>query len=450
MPERSLLPGGSGEVEKQMTTDGFSIDFEWLSREYGSRLERATLAEIGIMAGGVYLTELEDLKSRTIRTRVRLSAYDFALWLAGNWWRLCFEPPKEGLDWQLSHSTTSIGGGYVWPNIIFASDGGRVMLQATPASLQGHGIRYLSGFAHFVPVSEFESKSAGFIEAVLEATMQAGVENTELGCIWNEVQKERSDPDLAGKRKLEALLGFDPGETSPDLLEALMRAGQRYGIEAVQEIAAAFEEGSVSLLDRLWESIRNQAVTLKLPNCSELRSSVEKTMRRALMPWQKAEEAAGLARKSWSVNNGPLSNARFAGIFQVPQDFITAGEDYPDLPVHAGLRNGGGHAEFKAFLSRRPVTSRRFALARLIGDHLTARKKDYLLPATGVYTQRQKFQRAFAQEFLCPFMALREFLGKDRPDDEAIEEAASHFQVSPLLIRSALVNKGILKRETLS
>jgi Zn-dependent peptidase ImmA (M78 family) len=72
------------------------------------------------------------------------------------------------------------------------------------------------------------------------------------------------------------------------------------------------------------------------------------------------------------------------------------------------------------------------------------------LPATGVYTQRQKFQRAFAQEFLCPFMALREFLGKDRPDDEAIEEAASHFQVSPLLIRSALVNKGILERETLS
>jgi hypothetical protein len=433
-----------------MTTDGFSIDFEWLSREYGSRLERATLAEIGIMAGGVYLTELEDLKSRTIRTRARLSAYDFALWLAGNWWRLCFEPPKEGLDWQLSHSTTSIGGGYIWPDIVFASDGGRVLVQATPASLQGHGIRYLSGSAHSVPVREFERKSAGFIEAVLEATMQAGLENTELGCVWNEVQKERSDPELAGKRKLEALMGFDSGETPPDLLEALIRAGQRYGSEAVQEIAAAFEEGSVSLLDRLGENIRNQAVTLKLPNCAELRSSIDKKMRRTLMPWQKAEEAAGLARKSWSVNNGPLSNARLAEIFQISQDFISTGEDCPDLPVHAGFRNGGGHAEFKALLSRRPVTSRRFALARLIGDHLTAGKKDCLLPATGVYTQRQKFQRAFAQEFLCPFIDLWQFLGAGRPDEEAIEEAASHFQVSPLLIRSTLVNKGILERETLS
>ena len=111
------------------------------------------------------------------------------------------------------------------------------------------------------------------------------------------------------------------------------------------------------------------------------------------MTWQKAEEAAGLARKSWSVNIGPLSNARLTETFQ-----------------------------------------------------MKACKKDYLLPATGVYTQRQKFQRAFAREFLCLFMVLREFPGGGRPDDEAIEQAASHFQVSPLLIRSTLVNKGILEK----
>lgn len=433
-----------------MTTHDFSIEFEWLNRDYGTRLERSTLAEIGILAGGVCLTELEDIKSRTLRTRARLSAYDLALWLAGNWWRLCFEPPKEGLDWQLSHRSTSIGGGYVWPDIAFASDGDRVLLQAFPASFQAHGIKYLSGYAHSVPVSVFERVAAGFIEAVLEATMQAGVENTELGCIWNEVQKERSNPGLFRKRKLEALLGFDPGETPPELLKALIHAGPRYGSEAVQEIAAAFEDGSLSLLDRLWENIRNQAVTLRVPNCSELRSGIDKTMQRALLPWQKAEEAASLARKTWSLNNGPLSTSRLAEMFQISQEFILDGDDYPDLPLHVGFRNGGGHAEFKGFLSRRPVTSRRFALARLIADHLTAHKEDHLLPATGVYTQRQKFQRAFAQEFLCPFMALRAYLGGGRPDDETIEEAASYFQVSPLMIRSTLVNKGMLEREILS
>jgi Zn-dependent peptidase ImmA (M78 family) len=72
-----------------------------------------------------------------------------------------------------------------------------------------------------------------------------------------------------------------------------------------------------------------------------------------------------------------------------------------------------------------------------------------LLPATRLYTQRQKFQRAFAQEFLCPYTELKSYLGSGRLDDEAIEDAASYFQVSPLLIRTTLVNKGMLERNVL-
>jgi hypothetical protein len=34
---------------------------------------------------------------------------------------------KEGMDWQLSHRSTSIGGGCVWPDIAFASDGERMI-----------------------------------------------------------------------------------------------------------------------------------------------------------------------------------------------------------------------------------------------------------------------------------------------------------------------------------
>jgi hypothetical protein len=90
-----------------------------------------------------------------------------------------------------------------------------VLLQAFPASLQAHGIKYLSGYAHSVPVCVFERVAAGFIEAVLEATMQAGVENTELGCIWNEVQKERSDPGLFRKGNWKPCWGLIPGKPGP-------------------------------------------------------------------------------------------------------------------------------------------------------------------------------------------------------------------------------------------
>lgn len=73
-----------------------------------------------------------------------------------------------------------------------------------------------------------------------------------------------------------------------------------------------------------------------------------------------------------------------------------------------------------------------------------------LLPATDTQTFRQKFQRAFAQAFLYPFDALQDKLGTKTPDDDDIADAAEYFQVSPLLVRHVLVNKGVLERDGLN
>ncbi|MDD3449040.1 MAG: hypothetical protein PHF72_08440, partial [Gammaproteobacteria bacterium] len=88
-------------------------------------------------------------------------------------------------------------------------------------------------------------------------------------------------------------------------------------------------------------------------------------------------------------------------------------------------------------------------LARLVADHIYRSAGDRLLPATDARTARQKFQRAFAQEFLCPFTALSDFLGSTEPTDDRIEEAADLFNVSPLLVKTTLVNRGVLGREVL-
>jgi len=82
----------------------------------------------------------------------------------------------------------------------------------------------------------------------------------------------------------------------------------------------------------------------------------------------------------------------------------------------------------------------------LIADGLVAPDGERLLPATAAKTSRQKFQRSFAQEFLCPSKALLERLGSSPPEDEDIENAAQYFEVSPLLVRSKLANEGILPR----
>ena len=64
-------------------------------------------------------------------------------------------------------------------------------------------------------------------------------------------------------------------------------------------------------------------------------------------------------------------------------------------------------------------------------------------PSTDLSTARQKFQRAFAAEFLCPIDELKAFLDDDY-SESAIEDAAAHFDVSERTVESPLANNGVL------
>jgi hypothetical protein len=95
------------------------------------------------------------------------------------------------------------------------------------------------------------------------------------------------------------------------------------------------------------------------------------------------------------------------------------------------------------------TTGRRFALARLIGDKIAGSPSGpFKLAAPRTYTYRQKLQRAFAGEFLCPFEELEKMLGGDFGDD-AIQDAAQHFEVSDITVRTLLVNHGVIDRDNL-
>ena len=83
----------------------------------------------------------------------------------------------------------------------------------------------------------------------------------------------------------------------------------------------------------------------------------------------------------------------------------------------------------------------------MAADCLDNQGNEHLLPVTRASTARQKFQRAFAQEFLCPTEELKDFLEGTPMGDDDINEAAAYFEVSPLTIKRTLVNKGCLERD---
>ena len=113
-----------------------------------------------------------------------------------------------------------------------------------------------------------------------------------------------------------------------------------------------------------------------------------------------------------------------------------------DIPYALRLRDDASHASRLALRSAWPH-SRRFELSRGLGDIIWS-GDDALGPLSAAKSERQKFQRAFAQAFLCPFADLRAYIDTEETGEDDIHAAARHFHVSERLIQATLHNNHVI------
>ncbi|QEP43501.1 hypothetical protein D5085_10405 [Ectothiorhodospiraceae bacterium BW-2] len=73
-------------------------------------------------------------------------------------------------------------------------------------------------------------------------------------------------------------------------------------------------------------------------------------------------------------------------------------------------------------------------------------QQDNLALATRTYTYRQKLQRAFAAELLCPAEQLVNEMRNDYSDENQTS-VADTFGVSPLTVKTILTNHGYIERD---
>ena len=437
----------------------FKIDFEWIPRDFGDPVDRHSLARISIEAGGMSVTDVDDLHAKTVRSDIRVSAFDFAAWLVANWWRLRWEAgsvnPANGgsISWEMSHKIGAAGNGYLWPDMEFSSSGDSVHVRAwrtRPGST--HSLRFLNEIDVYVPAGDFESEVGKFVDAVVSRVVCLGgasEKSRELEAAWHELGEEIRDPSRSFARAMEARMGFEPEEADPALLESLREAATLVGRCAMEELTASSKKNTIKDFELLQERFAepSSAQTLDIP--PTVRNITVDATVDGRQPWAKAEEVARMVRREWSLGDKPIRSRRLAELCGVPVSWIKKPSDVDRIPIPAGLRAHDDPVAVKAILKKRHSNARRFALARIIGDHLVTADDEGMLPVTDAATDRQRFQRAFAQEFLCPFDALRNFLEDGDLDDDLMEEAAHHFEVSEIAIRSILVNKGMLERERL-
>ncbi len=414
----------------------------------GTPEERATFGLFTMKADSIALTEGFDFYINNNRPGPLLSGYHAAEWFTWNWWRLLCEPRSAAADWFFAHSLTSIGNGYVWPNMTIFSDGLRTALVSSPSSRpDAKPFRYIGGTWSVVPSVQFESALDIFIPRIIARLHEESVKSTNLDRLWHDVLEERRNPETAKRRRLEALLGKDPDVASDADLQQLLDDARSLGEAAVAEVAA--DRGQ----HRESAGITSAADFHRLANRDGFTGASGNQLYRPrnieivggngdVAAWKVGAAAARAVRQDAHLGHELIDNQALAELAGTSSDAIS--ERPTNMPGMSFSLDSGAEGT-RIVLRSKWATGRRFDLARLIGDRLLD-GVDALHPATRANTYRQKAQRAFAAELLSPFKAVDELMAGDYSPEKQ-QDVADTFDVSSLTINTLLRANDKLPRE---
>ncbi|WP_313231076.1 hypothetical protein [Sphingobium yanoikuyae] len=417
----------------------------------GTPEERAAFGLLTIRTSHGLLTEGWDSYLDGSRPGPLVSAYHAAEWFAWNWWRLRWEPrrpaPDSPAEWELAHRMNSIGEGYVWPNITIFSDGERIaLLSAKSLNPEARPFRYFGANPMIVQAHSFEAAVDGFVGKVLARLQSQGVTGSNLERVWSDILAERSDPLIARRRKIEAMLGRDPDAVEDGQVDGLIRDASELGEGAVEEIAADQEHTANSIVplmtaQQLHSVAEKHGFDGRLSDAARLHGEI--LLHRADVPaWKLGAMAAQQLRDQEKLGWNKIGDIRLAALAGTRREALGR-DSHANQPISYIL--SGNDTRSKTVLRSKWKDGRRFELARLIGDNLL-NGAERLHPATRAYTYRQKAQRSFAAELLSPFRVVDDMLGGDYSVD-AQEDVARHFAVSPMTINTLLKNHGRIERD---
>ena len=375
----------------------------------------AATRRLAIRLGDAWLTRLVRRGSDQPDRCLEAPPLPLAFWFLDNWWRIRCEPPPPQRDfpahWRIAHHLPSVGAGYPWPNVSLWGEGYRyaVMVHADAHNLQ-RALRFdADPGLEYVPSSTAERAIDTFIDHVLQDT---GTDCDGLEQEFRYLRDERADPDASRWRRIEAMLGFDPDDAPEALVTDYETLSERFGIESVEEAALAQQGGqSVNVFQDTLRAAEASKVVLRTPATI---ARIDLDHHRHRPPWQLAVRAAGQLRQHLRVPPGPIRNPRLSEVLGISIERLATQRAWPpSVPYGLRLRDASGNANRLALRSRW-AHSRRFELCRSLGDIIWS-GNDPLGPLSAAKSGRQKFQRAFAQEFLCPFDDLRAYIPNEDP-----------------------------------
>ena len=420
------------------------INTKWMASAQGEPEVAATTALLDIQVDAVCLTRNQDVWAETVRDNVFVSAYPLAMWFASAWWRLNHEPlpPQQpSLEWRMAHELGAANHGFVWPRIVLIPDGEAMHVWAEASMRQDQSVQYLQALdvPKAISQSGFRQSIDHFMHSVLARLQAKELAGSPLAQLWAIVQEDLADPQATRLRKLEAQLGFDPEECPEQALSTALQWESQLGEAALSELAPAIAVSGASPDLAFIGQLASAHGVVGAPTISPDR--IDHLDHGA--PWERAAHDARALRQRLGNVSGPMLNQSLHDLLGLSRDAV-AHWSAPEGRSPAAVAIPMGDQQLKFVPRKHNPAGQRFELARFLGEYLRpSNGEPRWLASTDLATSRQKYQRAFAAELLCPIDALTSFLDGDF-SSYAMEEAAGRFDVGEQTVSSLLRNHGLI------
>lgn len=420
------------------------INAKWMASVSGEPEVMATAAWVEMYVDNISLNRNQDIWAETVRDNVFVSAYPLAMWFASSWWRLNHEPlpmQQPGHNWRMVHELGAANHGFVWPRVIFIPDGEAIHVWAGTSMTPDQSVQYLQALEvpRMITLTGFQQSVERFIHSVLARLDAMGLAGPNLAHLWALVQEDLADPEAVRRRKLEAELGFDPEECPEQALNAALQWESQVGDAALSELAPAIAASGATPDLAIIGQLASVGGIVGIPELSP--DSIDHLDHGA--PWERAIHDARALRNKIGNVSGPVPDRSLHDLLGMSSE-AAANWSAPlgRSPVAVAIPMNDHRLKFVP--RRHSSAGKRFELARFLGEYLRPSTHELRwLVSTDLSTFRQKYQRAFAAEFLCPIDLLTSFLDGDF-SSYAIEEAAAEFDVSEQTITSLLLNNGYI------
>jgi hypothetical protein len=434
------------------------LTWDWLSApEVKAQELRATWARLSIHLGAECVSLVEDRESGSSRRSIYTSLYPFAEWIAFNWWFLQADSrPATALSrlpahydalwsdygdrYRARHSMRGIGDGFLWPDLFIMPEGETVRLvwNADKNSDRDRPVRFLTRGNLSVDNTTLQQRLVGFVDSVIDRLAEEGVGETPLATEWANIQsadEEETEFCIAAAR-----LGLDPYSEALKYSDDIMRsANQLADQELLRDFLDVVDPDKISATLSWVSAARSEIDTLTSRPSGEV-AELRQVARAlpdwsTLRPWEVGWEQAQLIRQATNVDQDqPFDIERLVTDVTRPTN---------SLGLHAFGEAKEGAYPLVVVSHRQLDTSKRFVLARALWHVLWQDSPTFLV--TSAHTDRQKTERAFAAELLAPARGISARLVDDSVhsglEESALDELASHFRVSTLLVQHQIENQ---------